>query len=552
MTHSARDARQHEAAPLVFHASEFGARGDGVTDAGPAIRAAIAAAIATGEEAEVRLGRGRYRVASGHGNEAAIRIAGASKLVLTGEGDDTVIVVCNPMAGGIEVADSGDVLVQSLAVDYDPLPYTQGTVTEVNGAAGWFSFRVDAGYRQLDERNFHEAEARFGLLVRGAGGPEPRYGPHPLIDLTWERVSADEWRVKAPDRKMLLASGMRPGDRYAHMARRHSESAINFWRTETASVRDVTVYAGPSLASIWGQNGDVDIDGLRVEVLPGSNRLLSANGDGIHNLNTRGRLDIRNCAFSGMADDAINIHVRAGTVREVPAPNELLVHGGLFEARTGDKVQLYRPRTGCILAEATVLHAAARPDGLHAIRMDRDIAGLQAGIGLHDADHVYNLSACGRGFVVRGNRFGRHRGRGILVRSPDGTIVDNEFLNAEGWGIAVQHEPDWEEGPIARNLTITRNTFTGDDDNVMASVHIAAGTPAGISEANWGKPITGILIKDNRFVQPRRPLVHIQSAADVAVRHNVMIGALPEARFGVPAITTANAQGIDDGEAWRE
>jgi hypothetical protein len=552
MAYSSNDERKTGTAARLFRVEDFGARADGVTDAGPGIRAAIAAAIASGIDAEVRLERGRYHVEGGPNNEAAIRIVGARKLVLSGEGNDTVIVAGNPLAGGIEVADSGDVRIQALAIDYDPLPYTQGTVTEASPAEGWFAFRIDEGYMQLDESYFSAVEARWGLVVRGAGGPAPRYGPHPFLDLTWERAGESEWRILVSNPEMLQASGMQAGDRYVHMARRHSESAINFWRTDKAAVLDVTVYAGPSLASMWGQNNDVEIDGLRVEVLPGSGRLLSANGDGIHNLNTRGKLVIQNCSFSGMADDAINIHVRAGTVRETPAPNVLLVRGGLFEALAGDTVQIYSPHAGCIRAEALVLHTVKQPDGTHEIELDREIDNVLAGSGLHDSDHVYNLSACGRGFVVRGNWFGRHRGRGILVRSLDGTIEGNEFTNAEGWGVAVQHEPDWEEGPLTRNLSITNNTFHGDDGNVMASVHIAAGIPAGVPAADWGRPISGISITDNRFVRPHYPLVHIQSAADIVVRDNAVNVGLPEAGAAVPAITVANAQGIDTGEAWRE
>ncbi|QNK59395.1 right-handed parallel beta-helix repeat-containing protein [Paenibacillus sp. PAMC21692] len=537
-------------AKQFFYVKDFGAKADGVSDAGPAIRAAIAAAISSGKDAEVRFERGRYRVEGGQNNEAAVRIVGASKLVLKGEGSDTVIVAGNPLASGIEVVDCDDVLIQALAVDYDPLPYTQGTVAEARPAEGWFTFRIDDSYRQLDESYFKEVEARWGLVVRGAGGPEPRYGPHPLLDLTWEKSGDSEWRVKVSNPEMLQASGMQPGDRYVHMARRHYESAIIFWRTNQAALRDVTVYAGPALATIWGQNKNVEIDGLRVEVLPGSNRLLSANGDGIHNLNTRGNLIIQNCSFSGMADDAINIHVRAGTICRVLSPDILHVRGGLFEALAGDTLQIYSPQLGQIRAEAQVLHAAKLPDETLEIKLDREISNALAGNGLHDSDHVYNLSACGRGFVVRGNHFGRHRGRGILVRSLDGTIEGNTFTNAEGWGVAVQHEPDWEEGPLTRNLSIVNNTFKGDEVNVMASIHIAAGIPAGVQAADWGQPITGISIKDNQFLNPQYPLIHIQSAANIVICDNHVKELLPGTGSDIKAIETENAQGVEAEEAW--
>ncbi|GGD57310.1 glycoside hydrolase family 99-like domain-containing protein [Paenibacillus nasutitermitis] len=530
----------------VLQARDYGAVPDSSSDAGPGIRAAIEAARVQGGPAIIRLERGRYLVNGEEGERAAIMIQAARNLTLRGEGSDTVIVVTNPRIGGVEVQDSENVLLAHFAVDYDPLPYTQGTVTAVDEEKGMYEVAIDPEYRLPSESYFYISEGLWGLLVNNEDPLTARYGPHPLFTTSWEHVRDRVWRFHSADHAMMRSAEMKVGDRYAHMARRHSESAINFWRTRKAAVDGVTIYAGPSLASIWGQNEDVSIRALRVEVLPGSGRLLSANGDGIHNLGTRGGLLIEQCSFEGMGDDAINIHARAGAIVEASEGTDLVIRGGLFQADAGDMLQIYDPGSGCIRAEVQVKNAEPDGPGKYLVKLQRSVEGIAAGAGFHDADHVYNLSACGQGAIIRGNYFGRHRGRGVLLKTVNATVENNIFENVEGWGVAVQHEPDWEEGPVSHDITIRGNTFRGVGyGGWVPAVYIAAmaltGAPANIKR---GRATRGITIAGNQFLNPRNVIVDAQSAESIVLCDNRISFTDGESAAGQPAILLDNVHGI--------
>ena len=73
------------AAPTVFHVSTFGAKGDGTSDDGPAIRKAVAAAIKAGPGSKVVFAKKRYRLARTKQNYH-ISLNGVTGLTIEGKG----------------------------------------------------------------------------------------------------------------------------------------------------------------------------------------------------------------------------------------------------------------------------------------------------------------------------------------------------------------------------------------------------------------------------------------------------------------------------------
>ena len=147
--HAAEDSTispvPHAIAPRVFHIRDFGAVADGKTDAGNGIRAAIAAAIASGQPVEVRLEAGAYRVRPPAPRETCFPIHQATNLVVRGAGKSTRIVIADPASGGFGFGLCQQVSVRDLALDYDPVPFCQGTVRAVDGQAGSFDLEVEPG-----------------------------------------------------------------------------------------------------------------------------------------------------------------------------------------------------------------------------------------------------------------------------------------------------------------------------------------------------------------------------------------------------------------------
>jgi len=151
-----------EPAPRVFHVRDFGAVADGETESGAAIRTAIQAAIKAGPGTEVTLDAGTYRVKPLAPRDACLSIHGATNQVVRGAGRSTQIVITDPAAGGFSIGLGQQVTVRDLTVDYDPLPFCQGTIRAVDTEAGYFDLEVEPGYPTPDAENFVKAIEPYG------------------------------------------------------------------------------------------------------------------------------------------------------------------------------------------------------------------------------------------------------------------------------------------------------------------------------------------------------------------------------------------------------
>ncbi len=140
----------------ALNVRDFGAKGDGSTDDAGAIARAIQAGIAKGQGATVFFPQGRYLLrntqraqiktpypaAAGISDayaqrDAHVLVQGARDLTLLGE-PGTVLLMTSYSAAGVLLERCADVTVGQLAIDYDPLPFTQGTVVALDPSAGTF------------------------------------------------------------------------------------------------------------------------------------------------------------------------------------------------------------------------------------------------------------------------------------------------------------------------------------------------------------------------------------------------------------------------------
>ena len=157
----------------IFHVHDFGAVADGTTDSGDAIRAAIAAAVvATGTAeapVEVVLDAGSYRVRhDSHRRGYCFPIHQPAHLTVRGAGPATKIVIADPTLGGFHFGMGDQVTLRDLVIDYDPLPFCQGTIRAVDVEQGAFDLEVAAGYPTPDAENFvkaHEPYGKWGMIM---------------------------------------------------------------------------------------------------------------------------------------------------------------------------------------------------------------------------------------------------------------------------------------------------------------------------------------------------------------------------------------------------
>jgi hypothetical protein len=412
-------------------------------------------------------------------------------------------------------------------VDYDPLPFCQGTIRAVDATAGSFDLEVETGYPAPDAENFVKAMepyGKWGMIIDPATRRIRAGTPDHYMTPRWEHREGRTWRFFTTQEHYRLGlRHMRVGDSYVHLARGYG-SAVLAQGCEDIEIQNVIIHASPGLAvGLVGNRGKIAVRGLEVRFAPNTTRLLTTNADGVHCQQNRAGPIIERCYFEGMADDAINIYAPPNVLLEIRGPTEWLVSPQCL-VLPGDRLQVFDPKTGRIRGEVKALKVAVEGRRL-LLTLDKPLEGAAAGRDHRDADTLYNLDACGAGFRICNNHMKGNRRYGCLLRAGGGFVEDNVFEDTTGAGVVLTNEPDWPEGPVPWGITIRNNRFLrggtcqgyADSPHGAALAVRAARLGFGLAE---GDGIHDVAIEKNEFVDRAGAAIYVGGARDVTIRDN--------------------------------
>lgn len=524
--------------PVIVSPREFGGLPDDDQDDGQALRVALVKAAAE-PGGVVELEPGTYLV-DGPDSGYHLTVSGARGLRV--EGNGARLVMRNPSSGGILFHDCQDIQIRDLTIDYDPVPFSQGTITAVDPAAGTFDMAVDDGYPHPRSWFFLRAPLCFGTVrLRETAMLREDVGDH-LMVARWEAVEDALYRAHIdPGHYRQQLAKVQPGDAFVYVARAGG-GAVDVHASSDVVIENVTVYASTTSAVTLLQADRVTVRGLTVAIAPDTDRLNSTNADGVHCQQARIGPRIEDSRFEGMSDDAINIYTVPNLVRRVISNTRIAVSGA-GQMRVGDELEIWDPITGALRGHATIA-ALDVESGEMLVTLDRDVPGTQAGADYRTADHVYNRDASGEGFAIVHNTFENHRRYAIFIKSGRGLIEGNTIRNLSGNGIVIANEPDWPEGPMSREIIIRGNLiehvgFSGSyglqPDG--AAIHIK-GNKLGFGLAAW-RGQRGITIESNTIRDWPRNAIYLGSADGVTLRDNRLETVVrradipPEAAVGV-------------------
>lgn len=534
---------------VTFEVNDYGAVPDEDIDSGPGIRLAFDAAQKSNQSATVVFSAGVYRLGAEDrpgvwGTRTALYLENAKNIKLKGE-PSTRLVITDPEAAALVINKCENIQVSDMAIDYDPLPFAQGTIVSVDVEGQSFLVRLDGGHEFIDFNNpaFVHAKSVRGFTVRTDEHGESIYGPIVIGARPAEEVSAGVWRLDVnPDLRWgkeqnkytgyadaLSRAKLVPGDRYIHWARAYT-AAVSMISSEGVLCRNVEIGASPGLAFFPHLSGAITLDGCKVAIPTGSTRLISTNADGVHARGMRGPLVVKNCSFSALGDDAMNIHSSAIRPSAIVGPREVVFQNHTFTIRAGDALEQYMPDTGSAQGPFEV-EAVSRvandrndwrvvfgSDSVPQMTTEEDRQALMGTI-------FYNLSEAGSGFEIRDNYFGPHRGRGILLSAIHGVIEGNTFKNREvgsGWAIVMHHETSiWAEGPVARDIVIRNNCFIGPGGHEPAIEVYRIPLP-GIRQPLMPS-CESLLIEGNEFQDIDGPAAVLYDVANLTLKKNAVV-----------------------------
>ena len=378
------------------------------------------------------------------------------------------------------ISRSSHVTVRDLTIDYDPLPFTQGTIAAFDKTAVQITVKVDAGYPDDPAFLATITDGFFKVMDRGTKALKAGARDF-LTPAKVERISPGLIKVQLRWSANDCFPSQLPvavGDTVA--ITNGSAHAIVVDGSDATSFVDVKLLASPGMGiSENGGAGSMLLQ--KVSVVPGprpkgaaADRLVSTNSDGSHFIAVARGPSMEDCRFANTSDDAVNVHGFYYYVIEKPAARRyLLTPKWDIGLGAGDEIEscdhtTFRSLGRSRIEQFTKRHAPELRSKIAPIWKNRspttqpdliyDVV-LQHDLPLKVGDAVTSLSRIGAGTAIRRCSF--HACGHVVVKAPNTVVEDCQFTYSST--IALQAGSDigfWSESGFAENLVFRNNRFT--------------------------------------------------------------------------------------------
>ncbi len=498
--------------------SDFGAvPGDGLDD-----RAAVAAAVAHAKTlagpVQVNFSSGVYDFFAVTDDfsmsiaNAAVPLQSCENLILDGQGAE--IVIHRQDVSFIWVYASANLIVRNFSVDYDPLPFSQGIVSEILSDGTGFLLQLDAGFPAPNDPFFASCDS-WGML-KDAAHPGRLKADCPSFFYYADIVSEGEnlYRVVLEDSSLI--SNFEVGDPFVINGR--SASIGRYGLSENITFDRITASACPSALFVGSRTSMLNVLNCTGQLK--DSRLIVSGADGVHCQSARIGPWVENCDFEGLSDDCLNIYGLPIYVLEQVSSTQMTVYARA-DILPGDRLAFFDPNDGEVLQETTVVSYSGDTLVLADPVGELNIAPPGTTIdvrGWKIYDHAYNLDTIGNHFVYRNNTMHDGRRYGMLLKASYGLIENNVFEGLSRTGIVIENNINWPEGFWSRNLLIQNNRVSECGyGNADPCVSISSLKLTGFMETPIQK---NIYIQNNTFNAVSGPALELSGVSNLTAEGN--------------------------------
>lgn len=434
--------------------ANYGAIANDGLDDKVAIQNAINAAVsASSAQNPVRLvfESGTYDLMPDESNTHAIQMTDANWVLW--DGQNAAFLVHNPSIGFLSLLRCKNTIIKDITIDYAQLPFTQGVVTKVDIANGFFEFKVDANFPLPTETYFAESNQRWGLfknangsLVKGSNN----YIPHNRF---FELVGDRTYKYGGQTNGTLQS--IKVGNYFVHMARNNGKTLISNTSGKNLTYLNVTGHASPAGGFNARESEEWNVINCQIKLKEG--RVHTLNADAMHVNGGKFGPWVENSLFEGFADDCMNLKYTKREITTINSPNQITVKNSVF---VGEIMEFYNPREGVSLGTASVTGVQALGGNLFRLTLSNNINITNITDPDHQlADKAYIENRSNESFIFRNNIVRNSRRYGILIQSKYALIENNLFQNLSQSGIRIENGVDWGEGFRADEIEIKNNTF---------------------------------------------------------------------------------------------
>lgn len=391
-------------------------------------------------------------------------------------------IICNYQRQAFSFEHCEDVVFADLTIEYDPPCSTQGTITSMSGDAKTLQVEIHEGYPMLNPEtvqnrvHFFDKESRE--LIWNLYANEIK---DPIVFLEDRKVQVNLTMPKVETYEVgdFMVFNNIPTTYVGHCI------VLNHCKNVTMS--HITVYDSPAFhfAEHYCENTHYyrcTIDRKANDPKYPQDRLRPGIADGIHSKHATIGPTIEECIIQYTNDDPVAINGNFYPVYKVDKEYKQLYI--LTRDYNLADVMIKKDENAVIVSNGGIYRGEAKPirvtlsadpsaadikkclSYFKDIKDDRYIKAVMVRFSAEDwegvssvipGDVIYSSERIGAGFRIINNKIGHVPGRGILVKSSDGKIQNNEITYTGAGAIIIAPEFNWMEAGLSRNLEISGN-----------------------------------------------------------------------------------------------
>ena len=316
-----------------FHVKDFGAKGDGKTDDGPAILRMVEAARARkGKPVRLVFPKKKVIYAATGKDRYLFALQHTKNLTIDGGGSTFLL---DPLIRMVDLDHAKKPTLKNFNVDYVVTLFIEATIEAIDPKRAYLDVRVlDSGEaKHLGGPTKKDGEQWFGGFVWCENGTHPKAARH---------FAVKSANVLGPDRARIFFDGsvipkritdnIKPGltrfslPRPGVAQRRGPGPLFNIHDTVDAHLENITVWGSPWFTfSIYRTEGTCTF--LNVDVLPkpGTHRLMAGCRDAFHVTGNRAKLIFDGCDTAGIGDDDYNFCILSSKILKVVSPTTIVI-----------------------------------------------------------------------------------------------------------------------------------------------------------------------------------------------------------------------------------
>lgn len=471
----------------------------------------------------------------------AFALEGMKNFTIQGSTDGTATeFIMNGRMLPVAMVDCENCTLSSVVVDTRVPQITQVEVIENDIGNGYITYRVApwANYRIVDGRlvtygSNWEFTPSAGIAFDGKTG-RLVYRTSDIGVGVYNVQEVEPGVIRAPWRDARLA----PGTRIAMRSYYRPTPGILLSKCKDTQLTNINVHYAEGMGLLAQNCENVQLECFKVVPREGSDRYFTTQADATHFSGCKGIIKSNNGVYSGMMDDAINVHGTYLRVVQRIADNVIVgryMHPqayGFYWGGEGDAVQFVRSSTMEVctpnVVEKVEPYDKAGIAGAKEFKItlrDKVADDIASGdYGIENLEWTPEVLFCGN--TIRNNR-----ARGALFSTPKDVLVENNlFDHTSGTAILLCGDCNgWFETGACRYVLIRNNRFVNALTNMfqftdgIISIYPEIPNLGAQQKYFHGGNGTGVVIEDNVFKTFDAPIVYAKSLDGLVFRGNKII-----------------------------